>query len=231
MLNSPLALRRRLSRCFGQRTISSKVNPEMPRPPLKRGFKTEAEEYSLEFRTELGLSHDSPLCPRRLAQHLAIPVYPLSALRQDIPEAVGLLLGSERRVFSAITVFKGSGRIIVYNDAHSSSRQVSDIAHELAHGVLGHPPCPPLSDEGCRNFDPRLEAEAEWLGPTLLVPKPAALRIAWQRLTIAQAAIEFGVSEALIQMRLNLTGALKIVKRTLGRRSSSRRYLLSGDGF
>ncbi len=211
---------RRLSRCFERRTISSRTSREMPKTPLRRGFKTEAEEYALEFRAELGLEDDAPLCPRRLAEHLAIPVYPLSFLRLTAPGAVALLLGPERSVFSAFTVFDGSRRIIIYNDAHSPSRQVSDIAHELAHGVLGHPPCPPLSDEGCRNFNPRLEAEAEWLGPALLVSRPAALRIAWRGLTVAQAALEYGVSEAVIQMRLNLTGARHVVSRTLARRAS-----------
>lgn len=189
----------------------------MPKAQLRRGFKTEAEEYALEFRAELGLKEHAPLCPRRLAKHLEIPVYPLSVLRETIPASVDLLLGSEQGAFSAITVFHGAHRTIIYNDAHSPARQTSDIAHELAHGILSHPPCPPLSDEGCRNFDPRLEAEAECLGPTLLVPRPAALRIAWRQLSIPEAALKYGVSEAVIQMRLNLTGALRIVSRTLAR--------------
>jgi Zn-dependent peptidase ImmA (M78 family) len=197
----------------------------MPKPALRRGFKTEAEEYAKEFRAELGLEEDAPLCPRRLAEHLSIPVYPLSFHRSVIPEAVHCLHGMERCAFSAATVFKGSRRAIVYNDANSLSRQANDIAHELAHGILGHRPGPPLSDEGCRNFDPYLENEANFLGPTLLVPRPAALRIAWRGMSLTQAAVEYGVSESVIRMRLNLTGALLIVDRTRTRRANLGPYI------
>lgn len=192
----------------------------MPKPALRRGFKTEAEEYAKEFREELGLEEDAPLCPRRLAEHLAIPIYPLSHFRSSLPEAVACLHGKERSAFSAATVFNGSRRAILYNDANTPGRQANDISHELAHGVLQHPPGPPLSDSGCRNFDPVLEHEAEFLGATLLVPKPAALRIAWRGMSLAQAAEEYGVSESVIRMQLNLTGALKIVSRTRARRGS-----------
>jgi len=48
---------------------------------LRRGFKTEAEEYAEEFRTELELDIDGPLCPFRLASHLEIPVVAVSNCR------------------------------------------------------------------------------------------------------------------------------------------------------
>lgn len=189
----------------------------MPKVALRRGFKSEADEIAVEFRTELGLEDDAPLCPRRLASYLAIPVLPLSDLRSAESQAVALLHGPELKAFSAGTVFNGTRRIIVYNDAHGSNRQTSDIAHELAHGILGHPPSPPLSEGGCRNFFPALEAEADWLGPALLISRPAALRIAWSGVTVAEAALEYGVSRAVIQMRLNVTGALKLVSRSQAR--------------
>ncbi len=197
----------------------------MPKPVLRRGFKTEAEDYAKEFRADLGLEEDAPLCPKRLAEHLAIPVYPLSAYRSSIPEAVSCLHGKERSAFSAATVFHGKRRAIVYNDANSPGRQANDIAHELGHGILGHPPRPPLSEAGCRNFDPILEQEANFLGPTLLVPRPAALRIAWRGMSLVEAAQEYGVSESVIKMRLNLTGALVVVSRTRARRGNPGQHI------
>jgi Zn-dependent peptidase ImmA (M78 family) len=193
----------------------------MPKTALRRGFKTEAEEYAKDFREELGLEEDAPLCPRRLAKHLEIPVYPLDLFKDAIPEVVSCLQGRERRSFSAATVFRGRRRAIVYNDANSPGRQASDIAHELAHGILDHPPGPPLSEDGCRNFDRPLEDEANFLGPTLLIPKPAALRILWRGMSLAEAASEYGVSEAVVRMQLNLTGARFIFERTRARRGSS----------
>jgi IrrE N-terminal-like domain len=196
----------------------------MPKPALRRGFKTEAEEYAKDFRTELSLEEDAPLCPRELAEHLAIPLYPLSFHLGSIPEAVACLHRKERCAFSAATVFCGSCRAILYNDANSLSRQANDIAHELAHGILGHPPRPPLSEAGCRNFDPLLEHEAGFLGSTLLLPKPAALRILWRGMSLTQAAQEYGASEALVRMQLNLTGARFIVERTRARRGNLGQY-------
>jgi hypothetical protein len=190
----------------------------MPKTALRRGFKAEAEEYAKEFREELGLEEDSPLCPRQLAAHLDIPVYPLSSYKEILPEAVSCLQGKERRSFSAATVFRGRRRAIIYNDANTPGRQASDIAHELAHGILGHRPGPPLSEDGCRNFDRRLEDEANSLGTTLLIPRAVALRIAWRRMSVEDAALEYGVSEAVVRMRLNLTGARFIVERTRARR-------------
>ena len=197
----------------------------MPKSALRRGFKTEAEEYAKEFRKELKLEEDAPLCPRRLAEHLAIPVFPLRHFQDSIPEAVACLHGRERAAFSAATVFNGRRRAIVYNDANVPGRQANDIMHEVAHCILDHPQRPPLSESGCRNFDPLLENEAGHLGSTLLVPKPAALRILWRGISLTQAALEYGVSEAVIKMQLNLTGARFIVDRTRARRGHSGQHL------
>ena len=144
----------------------------------RKGFKAEANEYSREFREELGLRAVDPLCPWALAEHLAIPVIGLSALMDDEPEKVHHLMNIDSRCFSAATVFRGMRRIIVLNDSHSRARQASDVIHELAHGILGHPPTQPFNEFGCRNFQKEIEAEANWLGPALLISEEAALSIA-----------------------------------------------------
>lgn len=185
---------------------------------LRRSFKTEANTYAREFRRELGLRARSPLCPFALAEHLAIPVTPVSSFRRQAPAAVRFLRNSGSGEFYAATVFSGTKRLIIYNDAHHPLRQRSDVAHELAHGILGHPPAPPLSDEGCRNFDPQLEAEASWLGPALLISEEAALWIARRQLSIEKASSIFSVSQPVVRMRLNVTGAKRRVARQGGRR-------------
>lgn len=124
-----------------------------------------------------------------------------------------------KREFSAATVPYGSRRTIVHNDAHARTRQASNISHELAHCVLGHPFVPPLSDLGCRNYDPVLEEEACWLGPALLVSKEAAMHVALRGISVEQAAELYGVSARVMSMRLGVTGALKIVSRSRQRAS------------
>lgn len=177
----------------------------------RRGFKTEANEYSREFREELGLRAVDPLCPWALAEHLAIPVIGLSDLRGDEPEKVHHLMHIDSRCFSAATVFRGTKRMIVLNDSHSEGRQASDMSHELAHGILGHPPTQPFNELGCRNFQADIEAEANWLGPALLISEEAALSIAKLRMDKRAAASQYGCTIKVVQFRLNVTGALKRV--------------------
>jgi hypothetical protein len=119
---------------------------------MRRGFKTEARAISREVRGELGLRPIDPLDPRALAEHLSIPVVPLSEL-PGCSEASFYFGAVEPEAFSAVTVFQGRYRTIVHNDVHSAGRQHSNISHELAHGLLNHAPQPALDELGCRYWD------------------------------------------------------------------------------
>lgn len=187
---------------------------------FRRGFKTEANSLTADVRSELGLSMFAPLDPHALASWLEIPIIRLSEFAERAP-AVRHLLEIEQEVFSAVTVFAGSQRTIVHNDAHAPTRQRSNLTHELAHGLLLHPPTPALDNTGCRHWDQDIEDQANWLSGALLVPESAAMAIAKGRWTVASAAEHFGVSPAMIRFRLNTTGARRRVQRsrraTLGR--------------
>src|SRR5204863_333711 len=111
-----------------------------------------------EFRKELSLPLEAPLCPWKLAKHLEIPVVKLSELGLSIP-AIRFLRGPGRDFFSAVTVVVGYYRAILHNDGNHPVRQASDISHELAHGILGHPPMPPFNERGCRTINAEFEAE------------------------------------------------------------------------
>lgn len=178
----------------------------------RRGFKTESNYLAAEIRRELGLSTYDPLNPRILAEHLCIPIWNLSDLVEERP-AVAPLLGAEAEQFSAVTVFAGRQRTIVHNDAHSATRQNSNLAHELAHGLLGHPATPALDNKGCREWDQDIEDEATWLAGVLLIPEPVALAVARGRWTKVEAAVKFGASSQMLQFRLNVTGAVRRVEK------------------
>jgi hypothetical protein len=172
---------------------------------LRRGFKSKANAIALEVRGELGLKPYAPLNPFTLAEHLAIPVWPL-ALLEEITAAIEHFKHNEPEAFSAITVFDGWKRTIVHNDTHSPVRQNSNIAHELAHCLLEHPPVEAFDAYGCRTLDPVIEAEAAWLGGTLLVPREAAVSVMRRRLSDVQAAGLYGVSQQMLIYRMNVTG-------------------------
>lgn len=180
---------------------------------FRRGFKREANDVVVEVRREIGLSLYDALDPYVLADWLAIPIVGLSEFLDEAP-AVAHLLQVEPEVFSAVTVFAGSRRTIVHNDAHASVRQTSNLCHELSHALLLHPPTPALDNVGCRHWHQNIEDEANWLSGALLVPEAAAMRIAkgkWE--TFATAARHFGVSQQMIRYRLNATGAFVRVQR------------------
>ncbi|MDF1817048.1 MAG: ImmA/IrrE family metallo-endopeptidase [Immundisolibacteraceae bacterium] len=181
---------------------------------LRRGFKKETNEYARELRKELNKEPFEPLCPLDLAKHLLLPIAKLSELAPE--EAVAYLTVTNQDVFSAVTVFNGRKRLIVHNDSHHPNRQTANIAHELSHAILGHPPTPPFTDSGERFLNAEvqgLEDEANWMGPALLISEEAALHIVRQKMSLIDAGIQYGVSKQLLQMRINVTGAKRRVSR------------------
>lgn len=176
---------------------------------LARGFKAEAERIALGVRSDLGLPAWSPLSPWELAQDLEIPVLPLTEL-EGVDGAIAQFTEADPSEFSALTVFAGRRRLVVHNDAHSPGRQASNVAHELAHGLLLHEPRPALDALGCRDWDTTMEEEANYLGGALLVPTAAAYGIVKNRWSDAQAAARYGCSEDLLRWRLRVTGAQRL---------------------
>ncbi len=73
---------------------------------LRRGFKKEANEIANEVRTELLLRPIDPLNPWRLADHLEIPVEPLSSYQDTAPRAFKHFCESlsGQSEFSALTI-------------------------------------------------------------------------------------------------------------------------------
>src|SRR5262245_55902193 len=96
---------------------------------LRRGFKTEAMNVAREVRAELWLGAIDVFDPRVLAEHLAIPIVPLSDFAKEIPAAVRYFRGKGDGEFSAATIFADTERLIVHNDVHASGRQANDLSH------------------------------------------------------------------------------------------------------
>lgn len=176
------------------------------------GFKTEANDLAREVRAELGLDPFDRLDPWRLAEQLEIPILGLSELANEA-SAIRHLMVVEPEAFPAVTVFCGAARTIVHNDGHAATRQNSNLAHELAHGLLLHPPTPALDDRGCRNWNQDIEDEAGWLGGILLITEEMTIAIARGQPGAEEAARRLGVSRQMIRFRMNATGAEARVRR------------------
>ena len=174
---------------------------------LRRGFRKEAEEYALEFREELDLDGHETLDPFRLAEHLDIPVHALSEYPTITDDTKRYFKGAGKSIFSATTLVDGTYCEIIHNDFQHLNRQHSNITHELAHIILGHPPKLSILNGSCRDFDPSLEQEANVLGFTLLVPKTAALYAIEGFSSLRDAAEYYGVSQSLLNLRIRITNA------------------------
>ena len=182
---------------------------------LRRGFKTEAEAYAIGFRREMGLRDSHPLDMFRLAHHLEVPIVGLRDLRSEISQrTIDALTQQTKSPFSAMTLYYGVIRCIVYNDFHAPPRQQSDMAHELAHIILGHPLSELTDDSGGRHYNKSLEDEATCLSGVLLLPKAAAISVVASRKSVAVAAQEYNISVQMMNMRLNQSGAKKIMSRS-----------------
>ena len=66
--------------------------------------------------------------------------------------------------------------------------------------------------------NPTIEGEATWLAGCLLLPEAAAIAVAKGRWSLSAAAGRFGVSPALLRYRMNGTGAVRRVERSIARR-------------
>jgi Zn-dependent peptidase ImmA (M78 family) len=177
-----------------------------------RGFKANANRIAIEIREKVGVGPMDRLDPSAVCERFDIQ---LLALRDLCPTSAFLQRGYTH-LFSAVTVQDGCGIAIVHNCAHHPDRQRSNICHELAHCFLGHPASPPLTEEGERVFDSGIEAEANFLGGSLLIPDEAAKHIVRSGLQNV-AARTFGVSGQMLQYRLRMSGALTIERRRQAR--------------
>lgn len=178
----------------------------------KHGFKAEAERYAEEFRNELKLRPDAHLCPRKLAAHLGVPIFGI----RDNPilpsEITSYWANHPKDPFSGLIISDGCYKEIHHNDFHHPRRQNSDLAHELAHIIMGHDLDIPIQENGERAYDRNTEEEAKWLGAALLLPKKATVRLVLNSYTREMIESEFQVSWALYQYRIKVTDTVRAVK-------------------
>jgi len=183
---------------------------------LERGFKAWAEKTSLSLRKELEIAVDQPLPLERLADYFDVRLWTPKDVPGITEEILDQLLETAPSDWSGVGLqIEGQG-IIIYNPKHSKGRQASDITHEMSHFILEHQPAKIIlsSDEELeqlwmRSFDQKQEDEANCLAWTMLVPRDGLVRSLYQKMTPAQIAEHYGVSNQLVTYRINSTGVKK----------------------
>lgn len=177
---------------------------------LPHGFKAKANRIALGLRRQMGLAETAPIDLGRLAERLGLSVVPIRSFASVRPESVEQLVKTDVGAFSALLLPVGNGRrIILHNDANSPGRRNSDLAHEISHALLAHPPRSLFDGSGCRNFDPDMEAQANCLASHILIPNEAARHIVYSRSDLYVACGAYGVSRDMLEFRLNASGARK----------------------
>lgn len=177
---------------------------------LERGFKAWAERTSLAVRRELEISIDQPLSPQALAEYLEVQLWTPKDVPGITQDVLDVLLKHDPFGWHAVGIQVDGNAIVIYNPRKSASRQVSDITHELAHIILDHQPATIIYsaelDVGMRSFDQKQEDEANCLAWSLLLPRESLVYAKRKRMSTAQTAEHFGVSESLVTFRMNITG-------------------------
>jgi Zn-dependent peptidase ImmA (M78 family) len=181
---------------------------------LRRGFLAEAERHAARLRDELGLEPGDPVDIQAVAGHLGVRVVPADAL-VDITR-LQELERIQAFAFSACTLDVNGTKVIVFNPLRSLARTTSDIAHELAHLVLGHrlDEVRVVAGTPFRTCRPDQEEEATTLGGTLLLPRPLLLRAARRGLGAAEIADEYGVTTEMARFRFHRTGVERQARAT-----------------
>ncbi len=182
----------------------------MTKTNFRRGFKKECDDKSLFYRKELGLTHQEWMSAKDLANHLGIILLTPALINQLPHNDLSLLTGSRRSQWSGAMFQCDDKNVIIYNDKHAPVRQESTIMHEIAHFICGH------HEELSKNsldlnirlmeYNPQHEAEAEWLGACLQLPREG---LYWARkagMDDKAIGLRFNASLQMTKYRIRMTG-------------------------
>jgi hypothetical protein len=177
---------------------------------MKRGFKSQCERRAVEVRRALGLTTVEPLSAFDLAGSLGVIVWRDIDVEGMTGEDLNQLHVVDPDTWLAFTLRNGTHFLIVYNSSHSPERSNSMVMHELAHIVLGHElTSTQITEDGHLvpvNYDQEQEDEANWLAGTLLLPRPALIRMRRLGMPDVDAQKHFQVSPHMLAWRVRMTG-------------------------
>jgi len=177
---------------------------------LKRGFKSQSEKRAIEVRKAFGLTDIEPLQAHEVACKLGVRVWSPNDITGLSAEDLAHLVHGDPDGWSAFTMRIDRKFLVVYNPAQTQPRVNSVLMHEIAHIMLGHELANAgITDDGHlipSHYNQEQEDEADWLGATLLLPRPVLLWIRRQSMSNEIASQHFNVSGQMLQWRFRMTG-------------------------
>lgn len=177
---------------------------------FRRGFKSQCERRSVEIRKDLGIASTDPLLAPTLAEHYGIKVWGVSDVQGLSKQDIRDLIINDDDCWSALTMRIQNKHLIIYKDNTSDARINSVVMHELSHIILGHQLAHAMkTNDGAlapQNFSQDQEDEADWLAGTLLLPRPALLKVLRAGLSNRNIQKQYCVSAAMLNYRVRMTG-------------------------
>lgn len=177
---------------------------------MRHGFKANAERISHAERAAFNLDPLGLLDAFIFLKSKNIIVWKI----EDVPgisrASLKQLTINEPNFWSGMTI-RENGRIaVILNSQHSITRQMNTLMHEWAHIKLDHKPSRvDLSEDGLlllSDYPKEYEEEADWLAGAMLAPRDGLYELRKSGLPPDKLAEHFGVSNALINWRLRMTG-------------------------
>lgn len=186
---------------------------------MRRGFKTRSEERASTARCMLKIGELDPIDPWAYAAHLNVVVLDFRTIGLS-NKANHRLTVEDSESWSAMTLKDGNQHAIVLNPSHAATRQKNDLMHELAHIELLHVPARvDISQSGMlllSDFSDEQEQEADWHAAAILLPRTVLLHHRSRGADSRAIAQMYGVSEALCEWRLRMTGVEVQLRRGRG---------------
>ena len=188
---------------------------------LRRGFKAEAERLAKDIWSAMSLTPNDRIDAVKLAEHVGCIVCSADAL-VDIAKLEELYRIQDNAFFACTFELPGDRYAIVFNPLMSDTRRNSDVAHEVAHIVLGHrlSRLERLDDVAFLSCDKQQEDEAAWLSGCLLLPRVALvhdLRRGRKPGDIARSRV---LSTEMVDYRVRVTGVARQLAAERRRRAS-----------
>ena len=177
---------------------------------MRRGFKSQCERRSTEARKGFNLPPDAPLCAQQYARDLGIVVWSEAEI-DSLPEHDRQQLTcTDSDSWSAFTMRIANNHLVVFNSTQSPPRINSVLMHEVAHITLGHQlTSAALTEEGYfvpTTYNQEEEEEADWLAGTLLLPRPALLKVRRKGFGDQEIRETYKVSQQMLTWRFRMTG-------------------------
>lgn len=178
--------------------------------PLRRGFKAEAERLAKDIWSAMGLSPNDRMDAVKLAKHVGCMVRPADAL-VDIAKLKELYQIQDDAFFACTFALPNNRYAIVFNPLMSVRRRNSDVAHEVAHIVLGHrlSRLERLGNVAFLSGDKQQEDEAAWLSGCLLLPRFVLVHDLRKRRKADGIAKNRMLSMDMVNYRVRVTGVAR----------------------